>query len=375
MDNHIQNLNHLITNLDQLRGLLSEEQLAQFNSLYSSSADELVQSYSEPTIINYQNPSGENVEPIDFDQGLENEPTYWVNPTEITIPRHFRIVQFKPSAEVLNYDLDAALRALARDISPKIVEIAEQLKCLKIWPSLHVRYETADPFSPDQKRIEAYIRVRSLVFERWMSAEGPAYKNQMEKFANGLQQSNVKFIRDKSGLILAEIYSFNLNIIRYNPVAGAGWIKLPKFLINKKAIINIKNSDNRCFGYAVAAALHTAARNPNRPYQYLQYFAAEGLNNLDYPVNPIQMNEMEERLNISINVFSFYDDMGRARYPLYVSRKTSDREIDLFYWERNDKCHYAPITDLSMLFADLNKNQHHRYFCKRCLCNFTLETA
>ena len=333
MDNHIQNLNHLITNLDQLRGLLSEEQLVQLNNLYTTSADDLLESHSEPTIINYQDPSGENVEPIIFEQGLENEPTYWVNPTEITIPHHFRIVQFKPSAEVLTYDLDAALRSLARDISPKLVEIAEQLHCLKIWPSLHVRYETADPFSPDQKRIEAYIRVRSLVFERWMSAEGPAYKNQMEKFANNLQQSNAKFIRDKSGLILAEIYSFNLNIIRYNPVAGGGWIKLPKFLKNKTAIINIKNTDNRCFGYALAAALHPAARNPNRPQQYHQYFTREGLNDIEYPVNPNQLHEMEERLNISINVFSYYDDLGKARYPLYVSRKPCGREIDLFYWE------------------------------------------
>ena len=232
----------------------------------------------------------------------------------------------------MNYDLDAALRALARDISPKIVEIAEQLKSLKIWPSLHVRYETADPFSPDQKRIEAYIRVRSLVFERWMSAEGPAYKNQMEKFANGLQQSNVKFIRDKSGLILAEIYSFNLNIIRYNPVAGAGWIKLPKFLRNKAAIINIKNTDNRCFTYAVAAALHTPKQHRYGPRQYEQYFERLGLNFIEYPVNPSQMFEMEEKLNISINVFSYYDDLGKARYPVYVSRKTYDRETDLFYW-------------------------------------------
>ena len=221
----------------------------------------------------------------------------------------------------MNNDLDTARRTLARDISPKIVEMANELNCLKIWPTLHVRYESADPLNPDQKRIEAFIRVRSLIFERWMSPERPAYKDQMQKFANSLQQSNAKFIRDKSGLILAEIYSYNLNIIRYNPVAGAGWIKLPKFLIKKQAIINIKNQDNKCFGYAIAAALHTAARNPNRPHQYLQYFDGLGLNFIDYPVNPSQMHEMEEKLNISINVFSFYDDMGRARYPLYVSGK------------------------------------------------------
>ena len=87
------------------------------------------------------------------------------------------------------------------------------------------------------------------------------------------------------------------------------------------------------------------------------------------------MFEMEERLNISINVFSYYDDLGKARYPLYVSRKTCGREIDLFYWEYKNMFHYAPINDLSRLFADLDRHKGYKFFCKRCLCNFQLETA
>jgi hypothetical protein len=37
----------------------------------------------------------------------------------------------------------------------------------------------------------------------------------------------------------------------YDPLNTRSWKPLPKFIANKKAIINIKNTDNRCFGYAI----------------------------------------------------------------------------------------------------------------------------
>ena len=29
-------------------------------------------------------------------QPIDNEPTYWISPTDLAIPRHFRVVQFEP---------------------------------------------------------------------------------------------------------------------------------------------------------------------------------------------------------------------------------------------------------------------------------------
>ena len=40
-------------------------------------------------------------------------------------------------------------------------------------------------------------------------------------------------------------------MVKYAPVEGRGWQLLPEFLSMKKAIINIQNNDERCFGYAV----------------------------------------------------------------------------------------------------------------------------
>ena len=157
----------------------------------------------------------------------------------------------------------------------------------------------------------------------------------MERFAAGIHNSNAKFIREKSGLILAEIYSITLKISHFNPLFGIGYQKLHKFLAKKEAIINVKNNDERCFGYSILAAL--LPDDPNRhaylPRRYSDPdFAEHGLDSIEYPVSPIDLPRIEQQLNISINVIGFYDDNGKARYPLYCSRHVSETVVDLLYW-------------------------------------------
>ena len=104
----------------------------------------------------------------------------------------------------------------------------------------------------------------------------------------------------------------------------------------------------------------------NRPEKYLQYFEDEGLNDIEYPVSPIDIPQIEQRLNISINLFSYFDDIGKARHPMYISRHNSPIHIDLLYFNN----HYAWIKDFSRLFADLNKHNGQAFYCKRCLGHF-----
>ena len=40
-------------------------------------------------------------------------------------------------------------------------------------------------------------------------------------------------------------------MVKYAPLEGRGWQPLPDFLTKKKALINIQNNDERCFGYAL----------------------------------------------------------------------------------------------------------------------------
>ena len=170
MDNYIQNQLAKINQLEQLRDRFSGARRTQLDSLISTLRAQLHQaepliSGVEETVTTHQ-PSHETIVIDDnnddggplvanvsesgaVQQPIDNEATYWINPTDLAIPNHFRVIQFKPSGEVMTNDLDAALRGLARDISPKIVETAEQLNCLKIWSTLYVRYVSAESLNPD----------------------------------------------------------------------------------------------------------------------------------------------------------------------------------------------------------------------------------
>ena len=164
----------------------------------------------------------------------------------------------------------------------------------------------------------------------------------MHEVLETLRTRHTTFMRESSGLRLESIRMGDIQITRVEHMAyvGRAYTELPKFLLQKKAIINVHNNDNRCFGYALLSSLHPATSNVSRRTQYDQFFAAHpALNALEYPVDINQFEDVEERINIPFNVYTFYDDEGRARYPLYLSRENPDTAVDLLFWNG----HYAWI--------------------------------
>ncbi len=172
-------------------------------------------------------------------------------------------------------------------------------------------------------------------------------------------------------MVLNKVLSCRFRVAEYLPLAGGSYSQLPQFLANKHAIVNVNNRDCRCFGYAILSALIPVAMNAERYHHYERYFQEYGLSDLDYPITPNEIPSIEDRLQIGINVFSFYDDEGRARYPIYVSQKNLAKTIDLLYWNE----HYAWIRSFSRFMADIRKNRHKLLWCKRCLSHFSSENA
>ena len=65
---------------------------------------------------------------------------------------------------------------------------------------------------------------------------------------------------------------------------GSSYIKLPKELCDKKAYVNVKNTDNQCFKYAIISALHLAKHNPDRISHYKPYLNRINWSALTFPV-------------------------------------------------------------------------------------------
>ena len=84
------------------------------------------------------------------------------------------------------------------------------------------------------------------------------YSDSLRILTDQIREFNAKFIREKSGFRLARVLQFTLKMVKYAPLEGRGWHPLPEFLSKKKAISNIANNDERCFGYALLYFLERA---------------------------------------------------------------------------------------------------------------------
>ena len=182
-----------------------------------------------------------------------------------------------------------------------------------------------------------------------------------------IENRNINFIREASGLIVKEIKNTVIDIAKINPLRpGSQFKELPNKLARKKAIINVQNKDNRCFGYAILSAIQDISRKPQRPLQYDHLFKKYGLNTIEYPVKPESIPQLELHLNISINIYSFIGDEGDDIYPLYVTKRSLNRHIDLLYWDE----HYAWIKNFSRFACGSVKHNGTLFYCKRCLSHF-----
>ena len=61
-----------------------------------------------------------------------------------------------------------------------------------------------------------------------------------------------------------EVEKLEIHTVEYNPTKGSSYIPLPDWIKNKKAIVNIKNKDEKCFFWCILRYLHPRDRDEER---------------------------------------------------------------------------------------------------------------
>jgi len=83
-----------------------------------------------------------------------------------------------------------------------------------------------------------------------------------------------KFQLNGCGWTFHSIVALDIHTFGYEPLNRSSWAPLPKFLARRKAIINMKYTDNQCFKWCTARALNPAKReieiNPDRITKHLR---------------------------------------------------------------------------------------------------------
>ena len=176
------------------------------------------------------------------------------------------------------------------------------------------------------------------------------------------------------------VLSLDVHFTDFQPLRGSTFLPLPRKISRKKAVINMKNTDDQCFKWSVVRALNPVAKNSERITKELKD-QSERLDwrGLKFPVKLDQIVIFEKfNPQISINVFGFEGVV----YPLRLSkRKSEQRErseneqtINLLLISDGEKQHYCLIKSLSrLLSSQVSGHQESNVFCLNCLNHFPNE--
>ena len=163
-----------------------------------------------------------------------------------------------------------------------------------------------------------------------------------------------------------------MDISAYSPLVASIYIELPGELKNSmKGLINIKNSDNKCFLWGHIRHLNSLKTHPERIAKKDKELVSK-LNNeeINFPVSEKDYCKIEKQNKICINVFC-YDN--KLTYPVYLSDQEFESCVDLLLISDECKSHYVYIKDFDRFMSSKTKNKNKIYFCKSCFQCFISE--
>ena len=173
-----------------------------------------------------------------------------------------------------------------------------------------------------------------------------------------------------SNWVFKKVIRLDVNFVRWNPLGGkplrgSAWIPLPVKLANKKAVINMKNTeDGMCFKWCIARAANMVAKHPERITPKLRDQAEKfDWRDCKFPMALDKIKFFEKRNDISVNVYEW------DAAPLRIAKEEKPFHVDLVFLTKDSQNHFALIKNFSR-FASSGKGQTERFFCKRCLNSF-----
>ena len=176
-----------------------------------------------------------------------------------------------------------------------------------------------------------------------------------------------------SGWIFYKIIKLELHTVSYRPLRGNTWIPLPKELADKKAIINMKNQDNKCFMWNVLRALNPTNNHSERiDKELMEKEDTLNMKGIEYPVSLKDIDRFEKQNpEISITVLGFNEN--DKVYPLRSSDHIYIRKhnIILLLIERDGVKHYCLVKNSSRLLSkQVSAHKEGTHICFRCLNPF-----
>lgn len=263
----------------------------------------------------------------------------------------------------------------------KVSEVIENLQLIKVSTCFVAEFEKVvhvnDVETKEMQTI--YIHSKNHIVDQ----DTDLAEDFEESVVNHVLKKVDDVMLQGSSFVLSHINELMINLSRFDPISGSSYINLPKFLSDKKAIINVQNKDQQCFKWAVLSAIYQPKSNSSMQSSYAQYHSKLNFKGLSFPIKLNDINKFEQiNQSISINVYFFEPNDKKIR-PLRLTKEQKTQHIHLLLLSNCLESslnfvnpfvnyHYCWIKNLSRLItSQVTKNGHKHFFCDRCLNHFT----
>ena len=258
------------------------------------------------------------------------------------------------------------LQNTRKAVAIHIEKILKSMKGLKFVETLRVTFEKQT--GREEKIIKtAYFNSQPQTITNDTQIE-PALSLSKQVILNKI----AVWISEGSGWTIQSVENHYINVVKYEPMKGSSYIKLPNELKHSaKGLINMKNEDNECFRWCHIRHLNPQDKYPQRIKKSDKAFI-ENLNysGIEFPVTTKQYNKIEKQNEININVFGYEN---KQKYPIYVSKEKYEDCMNLLLITENENKHYVLIKDFNKFMYNQTKHKERKHFCMYCLQCFSSE--
>ena len=274
------------------------------------------------------------------------------------------VIKGEPDVKPIQFFIDKY------NIIKQFLENHRNIKVKFILYTIMEKKEKASKVDTKSFRVSVNAYFHSDVFINLVSTD---VKDIILKSQEKILEKISNYTNNGSGWYFKEIIKLEIHINEYRPMRGSSYIPLPDWIMRKKAIVSIRNKDDKCFIWSILRYLHPREKNDSRLLDLKKYEFSLNTKGITFPMKVKDITKFEN-LNPDIpgiNVFSIDDN--NIIYPLREVKKDSNKTIDLFLYEEDGKFHYSLIKNLSRLIrSQITKRTNEKInICKRCFSYFT----
>ena len=264
---------------------------------------------------------------------------------------------------MINTNLGLGPEKFLEHAKPPIINIFNSNRNIKTILYLHVLMSQGETI----KEFAFHSKGLKLILEG--TDENETYDEMVEEILEEIDKTRDA---EGSGWRFEKVEKLVLHTTRWEPVNAGSYIELPQELKNRKAIINMKNQDDKCFMWSVLRALNPKDKNAERIDNDLKN-KVDTLNmeGIQYPVS-LRGIDRFGHLNPEISITVLGYNKEEKVYPLKVSKYTGcNHDIVLLLIKDGENSHYCLVKNISaLLSSQINNHKGTRYFCLNCFNSF-----